>query len=201
MIVHDRTRRIGWPIRLYLSTNLCLCILGLTRLCTLRTYVLVHGSVLESAHPAHLVRQLLGRLATTRRQERFPAPSDREVGEGRGAVLRWYDLRMYFIVVKYQVKPEFVDTFFEHTAEFTASTRAEPGNLWFDWYRSVEDANEFVLVEAFADDDAASAHVNSDHFTKGIEAMRPALASTPKIVSRKVEGSGWDEMGELKIEN
>lgn len=107
---------------------------------------------------------------------------------------------MYFIVVKFQVKPEFADTFIDRTAEFTAATRAEPGNLWFDWSRSVEDANEFVLVEAFADDEAAGAHVRSDHFAKGLEAMRPALVSTPRIVSRKVEGSGWDEMGELTIE-
>lgn len=106
---------------------------------------------------------------------------------------------MYFIVVKYDVKPEFAEVFIEHTAEFTAATRAEPGNLWFDWSRSVENLNEFVLVEAFADDEAASAHVNSEHFSKGLEAMRPLLVSTPRIVSRKVEGSGWDEMGELKI--
>ncbi len=107
---------------------------------------------------------------------------------------------MYFIVVKYDVKPEFTDVFLEHTAEFTAATRAEPGNLWFDWSRSVENENEFILVEAFADDEAASEHVNSEHFAKGLDAMRPLLASTPRIVSRKVEGSGWDEMGELKIE-
>lgn len=107
---------------------------------------------------------------------------------------------MYFIVVKYDVKPEFADVFIEHTAEFTEATRAEPGNLWFDWSRSVENSNEFVLVEAFADDEAAGLHVNSDHFAKGLEAMRPLLVSTPRIVSRKVEGSGWDEMGELQIQ-
>lgn len=106
---------------------------------------------------------------------------------------------MYFIVVKFQVKPEFAETFPECTAEFTAATRAEPGNLWFDWSRNLEDPAEYVLVEAFADDEAAGAHVNSAHFAAGLDAMRPLLASTPKIVSRKVDGSGWDEMGELKI--
>ncbi|MGO1538614.1 MAG: putative quinol monooxygenase [Leucobacter sp.] len=106
---------------------------------------------------------------------------------------------MYFIVVKYQVKPEYADTFMDRTAEFTAATRAEPGNLWFDWSRSVDDANEYVLVEAFAGDEAASAHVSSEHFAKGLEAMRPALVRTPQIISRKVDGSGWDEMGELQI--
>ncbi|SHI34578.1 Quinol monooxygenase YgiN [Tessaracoccus bendigoensis DSM 12906] len=106
---------------------------------------------------------------------------------------------MHFIVVKFQVKPEFADTFPESTAEFTAATRAEPGNLWFDWSRSIEDPTEYVLVEAFADDGAAGAHVSSEHFAAGLDTMRPLLVATPKIVSRKVDGVGWDEMGELKI--
>ncbi|GAB3620797.1 putative quinol monooxygenase [Glutamicibacter sp. PS] len=107
---------------------------------------------------------------------------------------------MYFIVVKFQVKPEYVDGFMDRVSEFTQSTRAEEGNLWFDWSVSVEDPSQFVLVEAFRDDEAAAAHVNGPHFAAGLEAMRPALVSTPKIVSRKVEGSDWDEMGELKID-
>lgn len=106
---------------------------------------------------------------------------------------------MIFIVVKYQVKPECADTFINATAAFTAATRAEPGNLFFEWSRSVEDAHEFVLVEAFADD-AAAAHVNSQHFKDGLDTMRPLLAHTPRIVSRTVEGQGWDAMGELAID-
>ncbi|MFR0638769.1 putative quinol monooxygenase [Arthrobacter sp. LS16] len=107
---------------------------------------------------------------------------------------------MYFIVVKYQVKPEFTDSFMDHVAEFTKATRAEEGNLWFDWSISVEDPNEFVLVEAFRDDEAAGAHVNSAHFAAGLESMRPLLVTTPKIVSRKVDGEDWDAMGELVID-
>lgn len=105
---------------------------------------------------------------------------------------------MIFIVVKYQVKPSETENFLDATREFTEATRAEPGNKWFEWSRSVEDPNEFVLVEAFADD-AGEAHVNSEHFAKGLEAMRPLLAETPKIISRQIDGDDWDEMGELKI--
>ncbi|XKH57410.1 antibiotic biosynthesis monooxygenase [Citricoccus nitrophenolicus] len=105
---------------------------------------------------------------------------------------------MIFIVVKYQVKPEYTDTFLDSVAEFTAATRAEEGNLWFEWSRSVEDPNEFVLVEAFKDG-AGEAHVSSPHFSAGLESMRPLLAATPKIVSRQIEGEGWDEMGELQV--
>lgn len=106
---------------------------------------------------------------------------------------------MYFIVVKFSVKPEFTDQFMELVTPFTEATRAEPGNLWFDWSRSVENPSEFVLIEAFLDDDAAGAHVGSEHFKAGLESMRPALTATPKIISRKVDGSDWDSMGELQI--
>ena len=106
---------------------------------------------------------------------------------------------MYFIVVKFETKPEFTDQFMDLVGPFTRATREEPGNLWFDWSRSVENPAELVLVEAFLDDEAAGAHVNSAHFAAGLEAMRPALVTTPKIVSRKVEGDSWGEMGELQI--
>lgn len=105
---------------------------------------------------------------------------------------------MIFIVVKQQVKPEYAERFLEMVRPFTEATRAEEGNLFFEWSRSVEDPNEFILVEGFKDD-AGEAHVNSAHFAAGLEAMREALAATPKIISRQIEGEGWDEMGELKI--
>ncbi|WP_017606053.1 putative quinol monooxygenase [Nocardiopsis alkaliphila] len=106
---------------------------------------------------------------------------------------------MILIVVKYRVKPEAVDGFLDAVADFTAATRAEPGNLWFEWSRSVERDDEFVLVEAF-EDGAGEAHVNSEHFKAGLAAMKPLLAETPLIVSRVVEGQGWDRMGELTID-
>ncbi|WP_017577537.1 putative quinol monooxygenase [Nocardiopsis kunsanensis] len=106
---------------------------------------------------------------------------------------------MILIVVKYRVKPEAKDTFLDAVAGFTAATRAEPGNLWFEWSRSVERDDEFVLVEAFQDG-AGEAHVNSDHFRAGLESIKPLLAETPLIVSRQVEGEGWDRMGELQID-
>ncbi|WP_323960410.1 antibiotic biosynthesis monooxygenase [Arthrobacter sp. JZ12] len=105
---------------------------------------------------------------------------------------------MIFIVVKFKVKPEWSDRWIELTREFTEATRAEPGNLWFDWSRSVDDPNEFVLVEAFQDD-AAGAHVNSDHFRKAMEDMPQALVETPQIISEQISATGWNRMGELTV--
>ena len=107
---------------------------------------------------------------------------------------------MYFIVVKFKTKPELTERFVELVTPFTTATRAEPGNLWFEWSRSIDEPDTFVLVEAFADDDAAGAHVNSEHFaTATKETLPPLLVATPKIISRKVDGAGWDEMGEITI--
>lgn len=106
---------------------------------------------------------------------------------------------MIFIVAKHQVKPEYVNRFPELIHDFTEATRAEEGNVFFEWSRSLEDPHEFVLMEAFRDG-AAEAHVTSAHFAAALEAMRPALAATPKIISRQVDGEGWDEMGELQID-
>lgn len=107
---------------------------------------------------------------------------------------------MILINVRFDVKPEFAESWLEFTREFTEATRAEPGNLWFDWYRSPEDPQVFVLLEAFKDD-AAEAHVSSEHFQAGLEAMRPLLVKTPQIISRQVDGEDWDQMGELQIED
>jgi quinol monooxygenase YgiN len=106
---------------------------------------------------------------------------------------------VYFIVVKFETKPEWTDRWMDLVADFTAATRAEPGNLWFEWSRSVDDPRTYVLVEAFTDD-GAGPHVNSEHFKQALVDLHQGLASTPRIVSRQVDGSGWDEMGEITVE-
>ena len=67
---------------------------------------------------------------------------------------------MILINVKFRVKPEHTATFLANIDWFTTATRAEPGNLFFDWYQSPADPGEFILVEGFHDD-AAEPHVNS----------------------------------------
>jgi quinol monooxygenase YgiN len=106
---------------------------------------------------------------------------------------------MYMIVVKFQTRPEWTDRWPDLVAEFTAATRAEQGNLWFEWSRSLDDPHEYVLVEAFTDD-GAGPHVESAHFAKAMQDLPQALAHTPRIVSRQVSGNGWDEMGELSVD-
>ncbi len=104
-----------------------------------------------------------------------------------------------FICVKFKTKPDWSDRWLDLVEDFTAATRAEPKNLWFEWSRSVDDPTEFVLVEAF-EDDGAEPHVNSDHFRKAMEGMPQALAETPRIFNTQVDQDGWSEMGELTVD-
>jgi quinol monooxygenase YgiN len=104
-----------------------------------------------------------------------------------------------FIVVKFQVAESHREQWPALTKAFTDATRAEPGNLWFDWSSSLDDPNEYVLVEAFRNSEAGAAHVNSDHFRAGLAAMRPALTATPRIIHTEIEGEDWSAMGELEI--
>ena len=105
---------------------------------------------------------------------------------------------MIFITAKFLVKPEHADDWPEITRSFTEATRAEPGNLWFDWSRSLDDPNEYVLVEAFQDD-AAEAHVTSDHFKQAQADLPQYLAETPRIRNMQIEGDHWDRLGEFEV--
>ena len=106
---------------------------------------------------------------------------------------------MIFIVVKFQVKPEWVDRWVELVTPFTEATRAEPGNLWFEWSRSLDDPSQFVLVEAFRDGEAGGAHVTSPHFATAMATLPRALVATPRIISQTIPQTGWDELGEMEV--
>jgi quinol monooxygenase YgiN len=106
---------------------------------------------------------------------------------------------MIFIAAKFRVRPEHADRWPEIAADFTRSTRAEPGCLWFDWSRSVEEPDEYVLVEAFRDGEAGAAHVQSEHFRQAQRALPPYLASTPRIVNMTIPQDDWSFLGELAV--
>lgn len=106
---------------------------------------------------------------------------------------------MIFITAKFRVRPEDADRWPDIAREFTEATRGEPGCLWFDWSRDLEDPTVYVLVEAFSDGDAGGRHVQSDHFKKAQETLPPHLAETPKIVNFTVPQDDWSELGEMAV--
>ena len=107
---------------------------------------------------------------------------------------------MIFITAKFQVRSEHSDRWPEIVDDFTQATRGEPGCLWFDWARSVDDPDEYVLIEAFRDDEAGAAHVHSDHFRAAQKTLPPYLVQTPRIVNATIPQCDWSYLGEMAVD-
>lgn len=107
---------------------------------------------------------------------------------------------MILINVKFQPLAEHVENFRELVDDFTTASRAEEGNIFFDWYRSEDNPDEYILIEAFADD-AAEAHVTSPHFKAAQEYLPTLLTRTPQVINTTIEGkTQWDELVEFRVE-
>ena len=106
---------------------------------------------------------------------------------------------MIFITAKFRIRPEDADRWPDISRDFTQAARGEPGCLWFDWSRSLDDPNEYVLVEAFRDDEAGAAHVQSAHFEAAQRDLPPHLAETPRIINARIDQDDWSELGELAV--
>lgn len=107
---------------------------------------------------------------------------------------------MIFIAARFRVRPDDAERWPQIADAFTRATRSEPGCLWFDWSRSIEDPVEYVLIEAFRDEDAAAAHVGSEHFRAAQQDLPPHLAETPRIVNMTLPQEDWSLLGELAVD-
>ena len=106
---------------------------------------------------------------------------------------------MISIVVKFNVRPECSKEWIARMSGFTRATRAEPGNLWFEWSRSVENVDQFVLLEGFRDADAGAAHVDSQHFKEAVRQTPPMLVDTPQILYVEIPGTEWSPLAEMSV--
>ena len=104
---------------------------------------------------------------------------------------------MIFIVVKFTIRSGHTEDWLDLVEDFTQATRQEPGNLFFEWTRSVEHPNQFVPLEAFASREAGEAHVTSEHFKSAMAWIPRIIEKTPEIVNFETPGEGWAEMAEL----
>ncbi|GAA3803636.1 putative quinol monooxygenase [Streptomyces chiangmaiensis] len=104
---------------------------------------------------------------------------------------------MIFIAVKFTVRPDRSEEWLNLVDDFTRATRQEPGNIFFEWSRSVHRPNQFVLIEAFESPKAGAVHVNSGHFKTAMAWMPEVIAKKPDIIHVQVAGTGWSQMAEL----
>jgi quinol monooxygenase YgiN len=106
---------------------------------------------------------------------------------------------MILINVKFPVRPERVDEWESLAKAYAEAVEAEEGCLFFEWSRSLDDANLFVAVEGFRDAAAGAAHVATSHFAELIAKGPDLVAEQPQIIyvdAPQVEG--WGPMGEIQ---
>jgi quinol monooxygenase YgiN len=102
-----------------------------------------------------------------------------------------------FIVVKFTIRPDRSEDWIALVENFTQATQREQGNIFFEWSRSIDTPNQFILVEAFESRQAGQVHVNSDHFKTAMAWMPDVISKIPEIVNVEVPGDGWGQMTEL----
>ena len=86
---------------------------------------------------------------------------------------------MIFIVVKQPVRAKYADEWPSLVEDFTAATRAEPGNISYDWYRSAEDPNLWLLIEAYRDAEAGRGPRQVGPLRGGHGADAPLVGGSP----------------------
>jgi quinol monooxygenase YgiN len=106
---------------------------------------------------------------------------------------------MIFVVVKFPVRPEKAQEWEPLALQYARDANSEEGCVFYDWHRSVDDPNEWVCTEAFRDQDAAVAHVNTAHFkTFILEQAQDLVSAQPKIINTTIDQYGWGAMGEVQ---
>jgi quinol monooxygenase YgiN len=106
---------------------------------------------------------------------------------------------LIYITVKKTLKPGTADAYLAASQPYTDATRAEPGNKFYEHYRSVDDPDTILTIEAFDDAAAGEAHVNSEHFQQGVDgSAKQYIAERPDILYIDLpDRDGWDKMSEF----
>lgn len=75
---------------------------------------------------------------------------------------------MIVLIVTYKCKEGMREKFFEaiKAEGLDAASRAEEGNMKYNYYLSMEDKNELLLVENWRDADAIAIHNEQAHFKR-----------------------------------
>jgi len=103
------------------------------------------------------------------------------------------------IVVKFPVRPERTEEWTTLSDDYTRAVRAEEGNLFFEWSRSLDEPDTYVLVEGFRNAEAGGAHVGTQAFKDFVDRAPDLVAAQPRILYVDApELSGWGPMGEIQ---
>jgi len=72
----------------------------------------------------------------------------------------------YVVVARWRANAGSEDRVAALLEELTAASRAEPGCVAYTPHRSTEEARDFLIYEAYADEAAFETHADSEHFRR-----------------------------------
>jgi quinol monooxygenase YgiN len=72
----------------------------------------------------------------------------------------------YVVSARWRAKEGKEERLLEVIREMTPPSRAEPGNLFYQAQRSLEDPRLFYLYEQYVDEAGYHAHQDTEHFTR-----------------------------------
>ncbi len=106
---------------------------------------------------------------------------------------------MILIMIKIPIRPDKTDEWLKLADDYARAVRAEEGNRFFQFSRSLDDQDEYVCIEGFRDGDAGQAHMKTDHVGWFMKTAPDLVAARPKIIYVDApEVEGWVEMGEIQ---
>ena len=92
---------------------------------------------------------------------------------------------MHVTIVHVWVKPDHVEAFIEASRANHLASVQEPCNSRFDVLQDAADPNKFVLYEAYATADDATAHKNTPHYLAWREAVAEMMAQPRQGVAHQ----------------
>ena len=84
---------------------------------------------------------------------------------------------MIIIHANLQVKKEQEQAFLEEVKSLLSATRAEKGNISYDFLKSTEQECNYTMVELWEDMEATAAHNTSEHFQAFSQKAQTFLAA------------------------
>jgi quinol monooxygenase YgiN len=72
----------------------------------------------------------------------------------------------YVVSAHWRAKEGKADRLAALIEELAPPSRGEPGNLFYQAHRAIDDPQLFYLYEQYADEAAYEAHMDSEHFTR-----------------------------------
>ena len=85
------------------------------------------------------------------------------------------------VETRLQAKPGCEAALEDHLAEFAARVRSEPGCAGYEVTRSRHDAQRYLVLERYVDDEALTAHANAEHTRDAFPQLMECVERPPEL--------------------